>query len=302
MYVIIPHAIDYAEVQSSIPEDETPEWSAEATYAKDVSARVGYNIYTSLADSNKGNDPTKTFSGLSAKWKKSGVSNRGAIFDEFVHTQSVAPENTPLEVSVPWSRATGFAVLNISGAASMSVSIQNADAEVVGQKTYDLLDGVDNWYDYFTYRFSFLRDVVDMDLGGFMSGTLTVTLTGSRPAMGCLVVGDLEEPGATLYGCTAELINYSSIETNTFGVTEIVERVSAKRYDCELYLHPRRADAVFALFDDLRARPCVWIGDNRPTDQGGHAYLTAFGLYRKAALSAEGPNQCKYNMEITGLI
>ncbi|WP_298034449.1 hypothetical protein [uncultured Desulfovibrio sp.] len=302
MYIIIPHQIDYAAAVSSIPEDETAPWESTKNYAKDDKVRVGFCIYTSLAGSNAGNDPTRTFSGLGAKWKKSGTTNRGAMFDEFVHTQSIAPEGTPMEVTVPWDRATGLALLNISGATTIIIRIKNADGQEVAAKVHDLLDGVDNWYDYFAYNFSHVRDVVDMNIGGFMSGTLTIILTGSRPAVGHLVVGDMHEPGATLQGVTAELINYSRIETNDFGVTEIVERASARRYDCKLILPLARADSVFALFDELRARPCVWIGDNLPTDKGGQAFLTAFGLYRKASLRDEGPRHCIYDMEITGVI
>lgn len=302
MYVIVPHAIDYAEVTSSLPEDPAPVWSAASTYAKGAVARVGTALYTSLTDNNRGNNPAVTSSGTEAAWRRSGASNRAALFDGHVHTQSVAPEETPLVVGVPWRRATGFAMLNISGAAQLTAVITAANGEVIAERTYDLLDGVDNWYDYFAYNFSFVRDVVELDLCGFLFGTLTLTLTGSLPAAGHLAVGDLHEPGATLYGAVAELINYSVVETNDFGVTEIVERVSAKRYECQLFLPPSRTDAVFDLFDKIRAMPCVWIGDNAASADGGHSHLTAFGLYTRARLTDEGPCQATYDMEITGLI
>lgn len=302
MYIIIPDELDYSAIESSIPEGEEPAWNAETSYAKDAVVRVGMELYTSLITGNKGNDPVKTFSGTSAKWAKSGVTNRGAMFDSQVNTQSISEPETPLVVTVPWIRATGFSLLNLSGAMAARVQIAASDGAIVSEKTYDLMEGADNWYDYFTYNFSFKRDLTDLDIGGFLSGKATFTLEGSRPAVGHLAVGTLHEPGATLQGVEAELVNYSTIETNDFGVTSIVERASAKRYDCELYLHPGRADAVFDLFNDVRAKPCVWIGDNRPTDEGGHACLTAFAIYRSASLAFEGPNQNTYKLEILGLI
>ena len=302
MRIIIPQNFDYDDIESSIPEGDEPLWDSATTYAKGDVVRIGYSLFTSIADNNSGNNPEKTSSGTYARWAKSGVTNRGALFDNYLYTQSVAEEQTPLSVTVPWVRSTGFALFNITGAVNLTMEVRNSADEIVASKKYNLLYGVDNWYDYFAYNFSFIRDLTDFDFGGFMNGKATFTLRGSQPAAGHLVIGDLHEPGATLYGATAELINYSNIETNEFGVTDIVERVSAKRYDCQLYLHPRRADSIFDLFDQLRAKPCVWIGDNRTSDEGGHASLTVFGLYKSASLTFDGPNECVYDMEITGFV
>lgn len=302
MIVIVPHNIDYGTISSSIPEDEAA-WSADKTYAKGDKARVGYDIYTSMEASNKGNKPAETSSGVSLKWKKSGTSNRGAIFDAFVHTQSVAPEGTALEITVPWLMASGFAVFNVSGATAMTVSIANADGETVASKQYNLLDGVDNWYDYFTGHFSYIRDIVDMDLGGFLSGTVTVALTGSQPAAGRLIIGDAVDVGATLDGVVAELVHYSVVETDPdFGVTEIVERASTKKYECTLSFPKGRADTVFEFFEKIRATPCVFQGDNVPVDAGGQQFLTVYGLWRRASLKDKGSSLCTYNLEIMGLI
>ena len=301
MMIIIPHTIDYATVTSSVPETDTPAWVADSTYSKGATARVNYELFTSLVDNNKGNNPPASTAGLTAPWRKSGTSNRGAMFDPFVYTQTVAAGDS-LEISVPWNMAAGFAVFNISGAVAMSVAIADAAGAVVAAKDYNLLQGVDNWYDYYTARFSFIRDIVDMTIGGFLVGTCTVTLRGDRPAIGHIVVGEVEDPGVTMDGVTSELVHYSTIETDDLGVTAIVERAATKKISCTLTMPKVRSDAVFELFEKLRARPCVWMGDNVPVDAGGQQFLTAFGLWRKASLSDKGTSQCKYDLEIMGLI
>lgn len=301
MMIIIPHTIDYATVTSSVPEADTPAWVADTTYAEGDTVRVNYELFTSRVDNNKGNNPPASTAGQTAPWRKSGTSNRGAMFDPFVYTQTVATGDS-LEISVPWNMAAGFAVFNISGAVAMRVAVADATGAVVAAKDYSLLQGVDNWYDYYTARFSFIRDVVDMTIGGFLVGTCTVTLRGVRPAIGHIVMGDVEDPGVTMDGVTSDLVHYSTIETDDLGVTAIVERAATKKISCTLTMPKVRSDAVFELFEKLRARPCVWMGDNVQVDAGGQQFLTAFGLWRKATLSDKGTSLCKYDLEIMGLI
>lgn len=302
MKVIQPVHIEYADVQSSIAEDATVLWASSEIYSKDNLVREGMYIYRSLKDGNTANTPSKTKWGPDAWWMVEHVTNRAAMFDDRLDTQTVAAEgDDTLTISVPWARMSGFALLNVD-AISAHVRIVGAESSVLFERDYSLTEGANNWYDYYMRNWTMKHDLVDLLIPSMATGSFTLTLSGGRPAIGHLVIGQHENPGATLYGAVAELQNYSVRETDAYGNTSTVVRGSAKRYNCELYLHPRDADGVFNLLRDIKDAPCLWLGDNRVTADGGHESLTAYGYYRRASLAFSGPNDSRYNMEIEGVI
>lgn len=306
MYIIVSNDITYDQLESNIPESTTPIWSAGTTYAKGAEVRIGYALYTSLIDNNKGNNPNRPNTATNAPWMQSGVTNRGAVLDDFIHTQSVAPTGEDLIVSVPWNVCTGFAAFNLTWAERLTLEILSDTNEVVTRKEYDLLDGVDNWYDYYAYKFSYKREVIDIQFGGFLPGRCRVTLSGSfdghSPSMGKLMVGDVEGNYATLYGTVSSYKSYTEMSENAFGITTVTRRERAKLFSGELHVPPAQADSLFNLLGDLDGKMCVWLCDNRTTDEGGHGFLCFPGWYEKAELTTEGPNNYVYNISLRGSI
>lgn len=304
MNVLEPNILAYDAITSSIPEDSAQVWSASETYAKDDVVRLGMYLYTSLQASNAGHSPPETLSGIDAWWKRNGVTNRGAMFDDHLYTQTIAPEGTTeITVSVPWDRGTsGFALLNVDGTQSIHATVTADDAQVVFDVTYDMIDGVDNWWDYYAGAWDYKAELVDLSSTPLVAGTLTVTLTGGRPAVGHMMVGTTWEPGATLYGATAEIKDYSVYNTNDFGELTVIQRNFVKLFNGELYLHPARADATFRRFINARAKFCLWMGDNRTTAEGGHEALNVAGYFKSCPLVFAGPNECQYNLQIEGII
>jgi hypothetical protein len=303
MQVLEPNDIAYSAVASSIAEDSTAAWAASTTYAKGASVRVGLYLYTSLQDSNTGHNPPDTMYGTSAYWRRTGATNRGAMFDDHLYTQSVAGAGENLVVSLPWELGTsGFAILNIDGVQEVRAAIVDENSATLMDKTYDMIEGVDNWWDYYAGAWDYKAELVELASTPLIAGTITITLSGGQPAVGHMLVGKTWEPGATLYDATAEVKDYSVYDTDDFGEISVIKRNFVKVFNGNLYLHPMRADATFRRFIKARAKSCLWMCDNRTTDEGGHESLNCFGYFKSCPLTFKGPNQCEYNLQIEGII
>lgn len=303
MQVLEPNDIAYSAITSSIAEDTSPVFAATTTYAKNAVARVGIYLYVSLQDSNTGHNPPDTTSGTAAWWRKKGPTNRGAMFDEHLYSQSVSEVGVDLVVSAPWELGTsGFALLNIDGVQFAKVAIVGDNNAALMSKTYDMIDGVDNWWDYYAGEWDYKAELVELASTPLIAGKITVTLSGGQPAIGHMLVGKTWEPGATLYGATAEIKDYSVYDTNDFGEIAVVKRNFIKAFNGILYLHPRRADATFRRFIKARAKSCLWMCDNRTTDDGGLEFLNCFGFFKSCPLTVKGTNECEYNLQIEGVI
>lgn len=304
MDVLEPNTILYEAVTSSVPEDSAKVWSASQAFVKNDIVRSGMYLYTSLQDSNTGHSPPETLSGMDAWWKRNGVTNRGAMFDDHLYSQTIAPKDvTEMTVSVPWERGTsGFALLNVDGTQSIRATVTDDEAHVVFDASYDMIDGADDWWAYYSGAWDYKAEVVVLSSTPLVSGTLTVVLTGGRPAVGHMMVGITWNTGATLYGATAEIKDYSVYNTNDFGELTVIQRNFVKLFNGELYLSPQRADATFRRFINSRAKFCLWMGDNRTTTEDGHEALNVAGYFKSCPLVFSGPNQCQYNIQIEGII
>lgn len=303
MEVLEPNTIKYDDITSTIEEDSAVVWSASTTYTKNTKVRVGTTLYESLQDSNTGHNPPETMYGTSAWWRSLGPTNRAAMFDDHLYTQSVAPENTSLVVSMPWELGTsGFAMLNITGCATVDVSILTGDGTTVFTGSYDMIWGCDNMWDYYAYLLDMRTEIVDTASTPQVSGTATMTFVGAKVGVGHVMVGKTWTPGATLHDVTVEIKDYSVYNTDSFGNTTTIKRNFAKLFNGTLNLRPNLADSTFRRFIEARAKPCLWMGDNRTTAEGGFESLNCFGYFKSCPLTFKGPNQCQYNLQIEGLI
>lgn len=304
MIILEPNDIDYSTIVSSIPEDSAEEWSSSKTYTKDATVRYGIYLYTSLQDSNINHKPSATLSGLDAWWKRTTVTNRGAVFDSALYTQSVAPEGVnEITISIPWERGTtGFGLLNMSGVTNVNVKVKDALDTIVYNQDFNLLDGVDNWWDYYAGLWDYKSDLSELASTPLVSGTFTATLTGGEPAIGHIMVGETWTLGKSLRNATAEIKDFSVYNTDDFGNTTVIQRSFAKTYNIEVNLELSKADSTFKRLTNIRAKSCLWIGDDLSLSEGGLDFLIAFGYFKRAPLTAQSASSATYNLEIEGLI
>lgn len=304
MKVIKPNALELLECSVAESDDvDGVAWGETSTYSQGQKVRYEHVSYESLADSNKGNKPSETWSGTDAKWKKIGATMPWRMLDDFVETQTEGEEGQPLTFTVPFSRATAFALLNIEGA-TVHVTVVDDDEGVFFERTYQVVKDIGD-FSLYAYNFDEIEAIdalLATDIPMPISGTLAVEIdpgSGATASVGHVIVGRARDIGKTKYDAEVGITDYSKKSIDDFGVTSFVKRSYAKVASFELYLHPTQSDFVASVLQELRATPALWIGDNTDT---GYTALTIFGWIEDWRSVYTGPNEQQLSVDIQGLI
>ena len=90
MKLIEPQAIRL--LSSTVPENDAPAWDADTAYEIGDSVIHEHRVYKAVADST-GKQPDQHSEGTDAFWRLMGPTNRYAMLDQYVSTQTVAAED-----------------------------------------------------------------------------------------------------------------------------------------------------------------------------------------------------------------
>ena len=306
MKIIVPNELTLTQCSVSETDAEDGEvWSATKTYAKDDKVRYEHNIYLSLAASNKNNKPSENWSGENAKWGKYGATTPYKMLDDYVETQTEAPAGQKLTFTVPFNRATAFALLNLEGAAARVVITDTDENEVLFDEEFSLLNDISHlslfeyYFEPLVYTDVFIRTDLPMPLNGTMRVELDPGDESMVAKVGHVVVGRDRYIGMTKYDAEVGITDYSRKIVDEFGKTTLIRRSFAKTASLPIYLHPDNSDGVTRVLQDIRSRPCVFEGDNR--DEGYKA-LTVYGWLEDWRHVYAAPNEIELNLDIQGLI
>jgi hypothetical protein len=295
MKVIKPVTIGAAQlVSSNVAEDDAPAYAADTDYA--VGAKVTYesNVYESVQTPNKGKTPGEQ----PLYWALSGPTNKWAMFDDEVSTQTT--RDSPLTVVVKPGLVNSLALLELAGS-RVDVTGRDGPSGPIIYTAERQLEGsiVTNWYEYFFEPFAPLSEIVLTDLPAYGSLHLEVSIEApfGSVACGAFIAGTAYLIGDGEYGGSAGIIDYSRKDTSDTGKTTFRKRNFSRRMSQRLWVDAPRFNAVYRLLSGLRATPCVWIG----ADSDDLGPLTIFGFYRDFSIDIAYPliNFC--NLEIEGL-
>lgn len=295
MKVIKPVTIDAAVLASSTATEAYAAYSPATTYAlgdRVTLASTG-KVYECIQAPSTGNAPDAN----ALWWAIAGPSNRMAMFDDEVSTQTV--QVSPLSIVLKPGYTNSLALFGLEGATLDVVVRDGAAGPVVYSKTINL-DGtiIADWYQYFFEPSVQLGEVVLTDLPPYGAAHIAVTLSGpGNVKCGMLTVGTAYPLGDTRYGASAGIIDYSRKDTSATGATTFVRRRFSKRMSAPLMLQNAQLNKVQRVLADLRATPCAWIG----TDAQGFEPLTVFGFYRDFSIDIAYPMHSLCNLEIEGL-
>lgn len=309
MNVVKPLSIlDAMLVAPSIAEpsaSDPPAWNAGTAYA--VGALVHrvstHRIYRRLVAGTTATAPENDLLPVSpatvANWADHGPTNRWAMFDQEVNTQSSAAGTISCTL-VPGVLANSLALLELE-ADSVQVRVRNG---VAGPYVYDrtvslTTSQVASWYAYFFEPFTRRGLLILTDLPPYLNARVEITLSGAGTVKcGQAVLGTLYELGPTELGVEAGIRDYSrKVTDDTTGVVSLEKRKFAKTLRARYALDLGAANAVHSLLTGLRATPVVWIGDNG----AGLEPLVVFGFYRDFRLVVGYPAQGHYTLEIEGM-
>lgn len=296
MKVIKPVTINAAVLVSSTAAEVYAEYDPEETYdelGERVTLASTGRIYECVQAPSTGNAPDIS----PLWWAIAGPTNRAAMFDDEVSTQTV--QASPLTAVLKPGYVNSLALFGLEGA-SLDVTVRNGlDGPVVYSREVSL-DGtiIADWYQYFFEPSVQLGEVVLTDIPPYGDAHITVTLSGPDEVnCGSLILGTVYPLGDTQYGASAGIIDYSRKDTSATGTTTFVRRRYSKRMSAPLMLLNTQLNKVQRVLADLRATPCAWIG----TDAPGFEPLTVFGFYRDFSIDVAYPTHSLCNLEIEGL-
>lgn len=311
MRLVPPNPIDL--ISSSLPEDEYPAWDAATQYTTGTRVIHAHVIYEAISD-NQGKQPDLNSGVMDAPWKKVGATNRWAMFDDVLSTQSVAPDGVDnLVVEVDFSYADVVALINLVGETAR-IEVRDGQEAPYFTREIPLVRDTEDFHEYFFSPITQLTDVTltlsdlaatDIPVG--MPGSVlkvTITKSGGGAACGHLVIGRAWDLGKTKIDATAGTKTYSVRETDEFGNLRIVPRRVVKRVKCVTYVPASKTDIVAKRLADIDVVPALFLADDRDTLAGGYESLIIYGTKtdHEFSIQPEGPHMDMLDISIEGVV
>lgn len=299
MKLVRPAIIDDDTLISSTAAETVPLYSAATTYALDQRVRsdTTHRQYASAAAGNLNHPLTDP-----AWWTDIGPTNRWAMFDDAVNSQTIGA--TGLEVVVqPAGRIDTLAMLNIdAGSVRVVISAPKSGGgfDLVSDALYSMVSdsGIADWYDYFFEPIVRKSDVLIIDNIPLIAAPkidVTFDSGGASAGVGVMIVGLSREIGTTGMGAGIGITDYSRKDTDAFGVTTIVPRAFARRGTFPLWIDAPRVDEVFRMLSSVRAEARLYIGADNYTS------AAIYGFFRNFNIELAYPTAALCTLEIEGL-
>jgi hypothetical protein len=293
-------------VSSTITDDLSgiAEFDPATTYASGAEVQYRHTKYTSDADSNTGNTPGPT----SGYWTEGGPSNRWAMFDAYVSTQTQGAADTDIVIVLDSSRDDSLALLGMDHVESVRVQQRYIPTgETVADETLYLTrsgrDAVSaSWWEYF-YGEVELASEAYIEFDAWTSSEITLTITpetGYAPSVGHCVVGQTKNIGTAQWGVAPSMTDYSTVTRDAgTGKAQLVQGNYAMSMQVPLWINNAVLDDVARTLIGLRATPAVW-----DANEGGTSWETiiAFGFVRKFTTTMQGVTHSTCTLQVEGLI
>lgn len=287
---------------TNVPENDYPEWdggSPGTTYATGdrVILTSTHKIYESLQDGNLNKDPvTETL-----WWVEVGPTNRWAVFDTSVSTQTAQSTNITYTLE-PGVAINSLAILNLTDANEINITLTSPSAGspgIVYTETIDLglTSLFADWYNWFFGIKQRPSQYIDTSFPAYVDGIIEIEiLGGTNLAVGVIAIGQQQRFGRGIrLGARVGIQDYSRKETSEFGETILVQRAFAKKANFDLFIDKSEVDTLQNYLTTLRATPALWIGSTE------YESTTVFGFYKNFDILLNYPEHADCELEIEGL-
>lgn len=285
--------------ETNVPEDDYPVWNSGTTYAENdrVILLSTHKVYESLQSGNANKSPLTE----PLWWIEVGPTNRWAVFDNSVSTQTKQADNITY-VLEPGIAINSLAVLNISDATELNITVTSqsiGSPSIVYFESIDLtfFSPIPDWYNFFFGIKQRPSQHIALDLPGYSDALITIELIGGADlAVGVIAIGQQQRFGRGIrLGARVGIQDYSRKETNEFGDTVLVQRAFAKRANFDLFIDKPEVDILQDYLSSIRATPVLWIGSTE------YAATTLFGFYKNFEILISYPEHSDCELEIEGL-
>lgn len=302
MKILKPVAVTPARlIASTVPEQDAPAWSAGTTYAQGQRVQLGQRLYDSLQPGNTAHPPADN----PDWWYDAAPTNRYAMFDTRVNTlttqSGASGANVSLSVTLNLGRVDTVALQELTGASLLVEVLESAaNPVVVYSRTVDLVyRQVSSWYQYFTTPLVTRSSVVVAGLPPFYGALLRITIQGpGQVSCGALLAGMLSDVGATRWGASVGINDYSRKVTNEFGVTTLVQRPWSKRGNFSMELNQPELERVYTLLASLVGQVYLAIG----IEADGYGPTVIYGFTKDFSIDLALPGKNYCSLSIEGLI
>ena len=303
MRVIPPITVSESLLTSStIPEPDASvgeiEWEAyTSTKGDERIVTSTHRVYEAVAATT--DDPVTGAAKANPTWVDIGPTNKYAMFDDVVGTQSKANLSLVTDIT-PNQIVNSIAGFNIDGATSVNVTVVSASEGEVYNEDVALQDNT-AVVDEYSYFFSPIVNVTEfllIDLPAYTDQTITTTITGQGEIdAGVLAIGRQTYLGKSLYGSGWQALDYSRKERDDFGNFIIVPRTTTDRFEFDFAIEKRLFGYTKDLLKSLSTVPAIWAG----TDTSGDGTVV-YGYYTDASINIDTPSYISSSITIEGLI
>lgn len=199
---------------------------------------AGHVLYESQVDANNAALTDTT------RWLVRGSTNRWAMFDRAVSSQTFAQDSISVTL-VPPTVATTVVVLNATG---FTVTVTQPASGYSRTKALVRHD-VNNWFDWWYSTPSYVNDLAFDDVPPFPGYPLTITVDGpgQQVGLGCCFIGKPYLLGKTQWEFSAGVLSYSTPTTDKWGNTTLNKSPGAKRQNYEVSIAPGYEDEVYRI-------------------------------------------------------
>lgn len=277
-------------ISSTVPETEYSAWDIAATYAVGDRCIRNHRVMESQKAGNINKDPSNLEYqvGTAIWWLDIGPSNRWAVFDSEVSTQ------TTQATSISYVVAPGaFNAIYLGGldASSVTVSVKDATGGSVVFSGAYRLEGSSpaDYYEYFFTPFKPLRNKLIKGIPAYSKPELTITIFGGTAKCGVIAIGFLKELGRTLKGAKAKPKNFGYVDIDKYGKLKAIRGKAATDLSINAIIDHANTRMVQEAIQGALGIPIAVIA----SDSADYSGLSTFGL-----LSAE----ISYDSESTDLL
>lgn len=247
-----------------------------------------YSVYKSLAQ-------TSEFPLVSSNWQRTGSMNKWAMFKGRLNERTYSDK---IRVFVDVSEfVTQIAFF---GLYAKNVQIIICDSGGVYFEKNIILRSPSSrsgWWSYYFEPIFIDEKTIIVEIPPSINKTIFIEITNGEMSAECgaVVLGKSINIGASNFGSSIGITDFSTKDFDVFGNAEITERAFSKKGEFDITFDTKSLGVIQQRLASFRATPVVWVGDaNRPE-------TIIYGFYRDLNIILQDDSFSSGTISIEGL-
>jgi len=299
MKIIRPN--NYTLISSNVADTTHAAWDGGTAYSiGNIVSFTNHGEYEAVtANTNKDialainiYDAVKNPSGC---WKFLGSTNRWAMFDQFLHTETLKSGSITVTVSVLDAKA--IFIGNIEADTVRIQIIDNLSSATIEDVIYSLLNEPTDWLMYFYDEVTYIKSSIIHERSTLNRDVsiIVTAISSSIAKIGIFLAGSTYEIGSTQWNFRASILDYSLVVTDTSsGAAYLSQGNYAKLWDGQMFVKTDGSDAVYASLVAIRGTPVVFY--DRPDTTLVYGFIKTFDM------TISGTVETRVDLKLQGLI